>query len=284
VIGTPSPFSPTIIKRVSRMLPTSACTVVVETDCGTGYMKAIGNNEGPWILACELIATRLAQWFGLSTFEYAIVNVHDYHGIHFHNGKKAIPGPAFITRAEYGEQWDGSEKQLKLLDNPEDLSRLVVFDTWTLNCDRYSIQGTGVEAKPRRNQGNVFLSEETQPGKLELKAMDHTHCFSCGRSLSPKQFGIDKIRDPRVFGLFPEFRTFLAPEVVKLAVDQLRTVSKGILDQATNDIPHQWGVSRDSIETLTKLLLSRASFVGDTIEKKIWPQLDLGLESTGDES
>jgi len=284
VISTDLPFAPKIIKRVSRTLPTSACTVVVETDCGTGYLKAIGNDEGPSILACELIGTRLAKWFGLSTFDFAIIDVMDYHNIQFHNQNRATPGPAFITRAEQGDQWDGTVKQLKQLSNPEDISRLVIFDTWTLNCDRFSVVGMGVAAKTRRNQGNVFLSEESQPGTLELKAMDHTHCFSCGHSLSQKILGLDTIRDPRVFGVFPEFRTLLVRELVKLAASELRSITKSVIDEITSNVPYQWEVGPANTELLRNLLLGRAAFVADTIEEKLWPQRDILPQSSSDKS
>ena len=95
------------------------------------------------------------------------------------DGKLTQPGPAFITRAEPGMQWSGSEGDLKTLANPDELSRLVLFDTWTLNCDRYR------PAPPRIKRDNVYLSREgAPPGQFLLRAMDNGHCFTCGRDLT----------------------------------------------------------------------------------------------------
>jgi hypothetical protein len=144
-----APWNPTTIKRFVKAFPTSACTVLVETDLGKGYLKALGNSEGPYILACERIGTQLAAWLGLPTFDFATIEVTDIDEIPFHNGSKAQVGPAFITRAESGDSWSGDEKQLNRLFNPQDISRLVVFDTWTLNCDRHSWQGEGTARRAR---------------------------------------------------------------------------------------------------------------------------------------
>lgn len=272
-----------MIKRVNRALPTSACTVIVETDCGSGYLKAMGNDEGPWILGSELIGTRLANWLGLSTFEHSIIEVMEYNNIRFHNGKIAIPGPGFITRSEVGDQWDGTSQQLDSLSNPEDIGRLIVFDTWTLNCDRHSVSGDGASARTRRNLGNVFLAADLEPGKLQLKAMDHTHCFTCGRSVSPKVSEITKILDPRVFGCFPEFRKKLSRLDVQNASKDLGALTKGDLDAAIIGIPKQWDISVESLKELATLLFERGRYVADTIEEKLWPQKELDFAS-GDES
>ncbi len=193
------PWNPTTIKRFIKAFPTSACTAQVETDVGKGYIKALGGPEGPHTLACEWVATQLARWFGLSAFDFAIIPVTDDDEIPFYKGGKAQVGPAFITRAESGEPWGGTERQLDKLINPQDISRLVVFDTWTLNCDRHSLPTDGKIGKPRVKRNNVFLSEEAPDGQLLLKAMDHTHCFTCGRPLSRSLRNIDNIKDPRVF-------------------------------------------------------------------------------------
>ena len=92
------PWKPSTIKRFIKAFPTSACTVLVETDAGKGYLKALGNNEGPYILACEWIGTQLAAWFGLSTFDFAMFDVTNIDEIPFHNSSKAQVGRAFITQ------------------------------------------------------------------------------------------------------------------------------------------------------------------------------------------
>jgi hypothetical protein len=131
------PWKPTTIRRFIKAINSSACTARVLTNAGPAYLKALGSSEGPHTLACEWVGTHLAKWLGLPTFDCALIEVTTDDEIPFHNGGAAQPGPAFVTRAESGEPWSGKKRQLNRLFNPQDISRLVVFDTWTLNCDRH---------------------------------------------------------------------------------------------------------------------------------------------------
>jgi len=129
-------WQPITFRRFVKAIPSSARTAIIETDTGLGYLKALGGPEGPHTLAAELIATRLAHWFGLTTLDFAIIELDEYDEIPFidKDGNQtgmALPGPAFITRSEAGGNWSGAKKQLQMLVNPEDITRLVVFDTWT---------------------------------------------------------------------------------------------------------------------------------------------------------
>jgi hypothetical protein len=151
------PWQPSRILRVVEALPTGSNVVRVETDRGEGFLKALGNRAGPHVLACELVGTQLARWLKLPTLDFALVNVSDDLAFQFANGNLALPGPAFITRAEDGFSWAGDPRELDQLHNPQDLGRLVVFDTWTRNCDRYMPR----EGRPPRiNRDNVFLARE----------------------------------------------------------------------------------------------------------------------------
>jgi hypothetical protein len=236
----------------------------------TGISKR--NPAGEHALACELVGTQLAGWFGLPIFDFAIVQVTEVDELPFDNGGFAHPGPAFITRAEPGESWGGAVRELKKLVNPEDISRLVVFDTWTRNWDRYAPDGLRA---PNRN--NVFLSEEAPEGELLLRAMDHTECFTQGRDLTPRIATIDLIRDPTVYGRFPEFSTFLDRAVVQRSVNRLREVSRDGLEEIVRSIPREWDVSPAARDALVTLLLGRAGFVADHIMEWLWPQAEFGF-------
>ena len=277
-------WRPSTVIRFLRGIPSSARTAVVETDAGMGYLKALGNPEGPNTLACELVGSRLARWFGLSTLDFSLIEIDEVDEIPFVNlaGElegQALPGTAFISREERGETWGGKKRQLNELMNPEDISRLVLFDTWTLNCDRYGPSNDPLQ-KPRINRGNVFLSEEAMKGKLCLKAIDHTHCFSCGRPLTTRVEHLDKIQDERVFGLFPEFRKLLNRNVVQDSAARLSKLERTFVASTMHDIPSSWEVNKEVQEAWVNLIMRRASFVADTIEAKLWPQkpLDYGVD------
>ena len=258
-------------------LPSSARTAVVETDVGPGYLKAMGGPEGPHTLASEVVVTQLADWFGLPTFDWSIIQVDELDEIPFFDKQgnrtgQATPGPAFITRAEKGSTWGGADRELKLLVNSQDISRLVIFDTWVLNCDRHSqpLPESGRSRKPNRD--NVFLSYEAPEGEFLLKAMDHTHCFTCGREWTQRLAHVDTMKDGRVFGLFPEFREFLKQDVVSQATADLKLISSEVVTEMTKLIPKEWDVKREALDALVDLVVGRAAFVAETIKSKIWPQ------------
>src|SRR5690348_15452179 len=63
----PEPWAPTMVRRVVRVSRTSTQVVVVETDAGRAYLKALGNTAGEHALAREWIGTELAAAMGLRT-------------------------------------------------------------------------------------------------------------------------------------------------------------------------------------------------------------------------
>ncbi len=128
---------PTHFREFVRPIKSSMRTAEIITNSGPAYIKAMGGPQGNDPLACEWIGTSLARWFGLPTFDFAILNLIDGDEVLFHDKGKADLGPAFVTRAvEDGDKCGGSDAQLTLLDNPEAISWLVVLDTWLRNYDR----------------------------------------------------------------------------------------------------------------------------------------------------
>jgi len=131
------PWRPRRILRPIKQFSTGSAVIRVETDQGEGFLKAMGAENGPHVLACELVGTLLGQRLGLQTLEFDLIDVAGNLDLRFANGKPVQPGPGFITRAEEGHTWGGDEGELGELNNPQDIGRLVAFDTWTMNCDRY---------------------------------------------------------------------------------------------------------------------------------------------------
>ena len=140
-----------------------------------------------------------------------------------------------------------------------------MFDTWTLNCDRHSPDGQ------RINRNNVYLSEDAPPGNLLLRAMDHSHCFTCGGPLSPKIADIGQVKDDRIYGLFPEFVPWLDRGIVAGSVETLRSFTIQDALQATQTIPQEWDVDGPTQEALVRFLVSRAAFLASSIMDKLFP-------------
>jgi hypothetical protein len=253
---SPSTWPPSEIVRFLGSIDSGTEVARVLTDVGEAYLKAMGNKGGEHCLACEWVGSHLARWFKLPTLDFAIINVTEADEIPLHGGKQASPGPAFITRAEFGESWSGKAKQLHRLINPNDISRLVAFDTWILNCDRHAPRGRRVP-----NHNNVFLSTEAPEGHLLLKAIDHTHAFTCGKGIGRHVAYIDNIKDDNVYGLFPSFATKLDPDSFQQAQADLASVPSQLVEQIVSSIPREWDVGSDARSVLTKFIVERAQYL-----------------------
>jgi hypothetical protein len=236
---------------------------------GDGFLKALGNPEGPHALACDLVGSMLAEWLGLSTFDFSVIEVTGDDEIPFTNGGRAAIGPAFISRAEEGFNWGGTEKELIAVVNPLEISGLVVLDTWTLNYDRYSPDGNRV------NRDNVFLIHTLgEKSGLRIMAMDFTHAFRQGKDINRKVGFIEKIRDVKVYGLFPEFWRFLNRAEVRRLTAVLAGFTRANAEKIIREIPEAWEVDGSGRTALATLVTERAHFLGQNLETILWPQLE----------
>lgn len=253
---------------------TSMQTARILTDAGRAYIKTMGDHESPQLLAIELISTRLAQWFKLPVLDFAIIEIDsEIDEIPLKDGGLAISGPAFVTRAIESHTWGGHADELATLVNPQDVGRLVVFDTWLRNCDRYSKSMNSV----RKNYDNVLLEHLMEPesGNLRLIAMDHTHCFTCGRELNDKLHHIDTVRDENVFGLFPGFVPFVRQDDLKDALTDLKNLDREYVREVINEVPDEWQITSQTKRSLAHFIIDRADFVSGNglrvIGSDCWP-------------
>jgi hypothetical protein len=72
-----SNWNPTRLMEIAGSADTSTGATEVTTDAGRAYIKPMGNRQGPHVLATDWVGTHLARWFGLSTFEIAILTLED---------------------------------------------------------------------------------------------------------------------------------------------------------------------------------------------------------------
>lgn len=273
-------WQPTEVTQFVNHVNSGAGTLIVETDAGLGYLKALGNPDSPHALAKDFLGTHLAAMLGLPTFDYAVIEITELDELPFAKGGFAEPGPALITRAENGVTWDKGPRLLKKIDNSDAISGLVVIDTWLRNTDRYF--------KPvnRVNLDNVFFSKEsTEDGRLSLRAMDFSHAIQFGGELTTRVNSIDNIQDDAVYGLFPAFRRKLTREAIRHFASILGKVSRPDLEEAVGLIPREWQLEPNVRSALVNYLVNRAAFVAESIESRLFapPQLRINL-ADGDES
>jgi hypothetical protein len=260
-----SAWQPKQFSRYVETIKSSSLTAVIETDAGRAFLKAINNRQGVHVLACDWIGTKLARRFGLKTFDMAILELAEDDEIPLDDKTNAAPGPSFITRAEEGQPMGGAAS-LEQIENVEDIARLIVFDTWVRNCDRYA-PGMGKDDEPRMNADNLFLSVDGAPdGKLILKAIDHGHIFTCGKPLTPKLTSIETIKEERLYGCFPFFRSVVTVEQICQIATELKEKRSRLCGGLLGDLPAAWDVSNETKQAIDRLLLERAVFLADNIE------------------
>jgi len=260
-------WKPTRLMELAGSADTSTGATEVTTDAGRAYIKPMGNRQGPHVLATDWVGTHLAKWFGLSTFDVALLSLGPDDTFPLPRGHSARPGPAFAARALAGEPWGRSGLQLDALVNPEDVTRLVVFDTWTLNCDRHHHDVT--VRKP--NYDNVYLSSVgVGPGKRRLIAMDHGLCFiRSGEDLTTRLAHIDKVQDEHVYGLFPEFQGRLRQDMIVKSTARLKEMDLETARAMIETVPTEWEVSKAAREAWAELICRRAGFVADNVQQWI---------------
>lgn len=266
--GSPrqSEWRPTRLGRVIKSFDTSMGTTKVKTDATFGYMKAMGNRQGPHALASELVASSLAQWFGLTVPDFALMDLPAGACFELPRGVRTEAGPAFVSRHVNGRTWGGSEAELRGLENPMDITRLVVFDTWVRNCDRHPPDLT----TRRPNYANVYLADTDRQGRSRLVAIDHTHCFDCGRDLTARLAEIDQVRDERTYGLFPAFEPFIDIGELHWCMSLLRSLTQEQVNGIVSRIPTEWQVESRAATAIVDMVLGRAAFVADRISSG-WP-------------
>jgi hypothetical protein len=243
----------------------------VETDEGEGFLKAMGADNGPNVLACELIGTLLAGWLKLRTLSFALIDVPGDMGLRFADGNPVAAGPGFITRVEEGHVWSGDESELDELDNPEDIGRLIVFDSWTMNCDRYRPPNG---ATLRQNKDNVWFSEEgASKGKFVLKAMDQGCCFTCEGELTVPRLQ-RSVSDDRLYGLFSAFRPHTTRGGMLQVVAEIEAVARSDVESMIDRVPREWQVDASVRREWCDWICRRAKMIRRIIERE-WPPAEL---------
>jgi hypothetical protein len=259
-------WQPTLIKRVIEPLPTSTCVAKVATDAGNGFLKGMGNPAGNHSLATELVAAELALGIGLRVPPFAVIRVAgieipmvDSESLQF---GIVQPGPAFISCEVDGQPGDGGDVFLSKTVNPEDVSKLVIFDTWIRNADRCS---PDPERAPY-NRDNLFFAREGR--KFALMAIDHSHCFVEG-SLDDLLGPNDLMEDETIYGYFPEFAPFIQAYAVASAVRRLRQIDIGMVHRIMNSVPQEWGVTARMRAAWVSLICGRAQRVANFISARL---------------
>ncbi len=267
----PHHWKPTKIRSLIQALPSGSEVLQVETDAGRAFAKLLGGKEGPHVLACELVGTRLAALLGLPVLDWVLLNYPGQPHLRLKSGNMAKPGTAWLTRKVNGFVWGREANDLKYIANHADIAKLVLLDQWTRNCDRYR-----PPPKLRVNANNVFLMREgATNGRSILMAMDHTHIFTCGGPLTRDLAKIDFVKDETAFGLFPEFVDAIQQADAVAAVTELSSIPDPAIHQIVDSIPSDWEVDGPVRAAMMEYLCQRRDWLSKIFVTRLFPQGEL---------
>lgn len=259
---------PTEIQREIELFPSSTRPARVVTDAGEGFVKGIGNPQGESALVSELVAAELGTWFGLDIPPFSVITnckidlqMIDHGGV--------IQPPMFFSMAVDGSPRDGGDIFLSRLRKKGDVARLVIFDTWIRNFDRYQIDS--------ENSDNLLYVKAAFGRQYNLVPIDHSHCFIDADEVDfPTSPALNTTtHDPNVYGNFPEFAPYIHRSDVLLALRQLATINRGSVEEIVNSVPQQWGLGMQAASSLVNFVCERAEFVVNSISPKLVDDPDL---------
>ena len=253
------------------MYGTLTSPILVETDTGNGVLKLPAGCGGTDSLICEFVGASLARWIGVQTPDFALIRT-DSSFVEMMRGldeSLAEEADGFISR--YEEPLRFTPQSIQYVKNKDMFTRLVLFDTWIRNEDRY-FKKTGKSSS--RNTENILLVKNGQhKDSYTITAIDHAEAF---REFQPKfepekHFGERAINDPAVFGRFPEFDPYLDWKVACRVVGRLMQVNEFEVQELFSRIPRSWALDEEIKKAFISFIVNRAAFVAENLPKKLFP-------------
>ena len=257
-------WRPSTVERVIETFRTSTRPAKVMTDQGAAFLKGMGNPAGNDALACELVAGELAHLIGLRVPEFAVIELD--LTIQMADRGPMHKGPAFVSRALTGATGDGGDTFLARLQKPEDVAKLVLFDSWIRNHDRAPPADALTDYC---NLDNLFFTPVAR--KYDLVALDHSHCFVEGElSAELSQPGV--LTDDRICGLFPEFQPFMDEAAVRQAAQAIAEVDEASVREIVAAIPAAWEVPRATRDLWVDVIMTRGRLISAAGMEKLLEQ------------
>ena len=180
-------------------------------------------------------------------------------------GRHVLPGPAFVSAKVDATPWNTKSEDLKTISNKSDVARLVVFDTWVINRDRYSPRDwphrnpSGVR-RPYSNPGNLLLAG-TPGARTRLVPIDHGHAVTDTVPISANILLDNSIRSTSVYGMFPGFYPYIDERSVRSAVDDLKLLTMTHVEETVRLTPPEWELGKELSSMLSHFLYERSRFL-----------------------
>lgn len=258
--------NPSEITREIEHFTSSTSPARVASDAGDGFIKSVGNPMGSAALVSELVAGELGVWFGLQIPPFSIVQKCEIEILMKKNGRPMAP-PLFFSSAVDGTPRDGTDTFLSRLRKPDDVAKLVVFDTWIRNWDRYHNGDS--------NSENLLYVKASKL-KYDIVPIDHSNCFIGAQAEFPvTPSPADWVEDPGVYGKFPEFDDYLTAKTVTHALNLLSTLDRIFVVDVVNSAPIEWGLTAGAKGSLVNFICDRATYVVNTLGARLIDEPEL---------
>ena len=264
-------WQPKHIERVTGVLETSTKPLRVVTDDGPAIVKYMGNQAGLDALVCELVGTELANLVGLVTPDFAVAEMPALD-LPTHPLLRIEAGPAFFSRWEEATSLSPRSTLLGNLRNPGDIAKLVTFDTWLRNKDRFSDpadDGCGNE-----NFDNLLLRPDKR--KVQMLVIDHTHAIA--ETTLDDEIGLDWVEEQRVYGRFSQFAPFLTRRGVQVALAAISRIDVESIEGICQGVPREWGMTHALAQRLSICIAERGAKLGSWLPAALFDQYEMDLE------
>ncbi|WP_420360257.1 HipA family kinase [Agrobacterium vitis] len=260
-------WRPTRIERINTILSSSTKPLLAVTDLGTAVVKYMGNKAGLDVLVTELIAAELANRIGLKTPDFAVVEIPSITTADPFVTIEA--GPAFFSRWEQAYSLSPNSKLLADIRRLHDIARLVTFDTWIRNKDRFAGDANGGIV----NYDNILFKADKR--KTQLLVIDHSHAFA--ETTLEDEISDLWATEKSVYGLFNEFVPMLTRRDIESALHAICAVEINDIEDICLSTPPQWGFTTTLAKRLAGLLAERAKLMNEWLPDAIFAQMELDL-------
>lgn len=266
-------WQPTKIERVISVVQTSTRPLHVVTDKGLALVKYMGNRLGEDALICELLGTALARCIGLYTPDFAVVAIKSIEVLD--PFITICDGPAFFSKWEHAVPLSPNSSLLANVRHKDHIAKLVTFDTWVRNKDRFSMDYGG--RYENNNFDNVLFKPDKR--KTSLLVIDHSHAFT--ETTLADELDEGWVSEKIVYGLFDEFKPILKANDVQLALEAIRRIDVAKLRAICDAVPREWGMTAALSERLASLITLRAEALCEWLSGALFNQLELNLIGKG---
>jgi hypothetical protein len=225
-----------------------------QCDDGNRYVvKFMSNPQGIRGLPNELIAYRLGKLLDLPIVRGRVVyltqKLIDHEPSLKRQGVKPGPhfGSLFVPQVQAP-----TEKAIAQCVNTEQAAGMIVFDHWVQNDDR--------------DTGNVLVTRGAKP---QFYMIDHESCF-CGSGWYDEDLLQHRERVvPYWAESYPRFVPYIdqREHPFLAALERLEGLSRSLIEEATRDVPAEWGVEDEEWDLFVDYLDRRKRLVRGAVGK-----------------